>query len=139
MCTRPRIMLDKFGRFSNHVPCKMCIECRNMRREEFTQRLLHEWETSGYIGSFITLTYRDEDLPLLLPLGSPVVGSYFGSVPPAYGSTLSRKDLTQFCDKLQKRMRRKFNHSVKYVIVGEYGDDGHRPHAHGIIIGLPVS
>lgn len=127
MCTRPRLMQDNFGRIIKSVPCKMCIECRNMRREEFTQRLLHEWETNNYIGSFITLTYRDDALPILLPEGSATVGSWFGSVPPAYGSTLSRKELTQFADKLQKRIRRKFNHSCKYVLVGEYGDDGHRP------------
>lgn len=127
MCTRPRLMKDNFGRIIKSVPCKMCIECRNMRREEFTQRLLHEWETSGYIGSFITLTYRDDNLPILLPEGSAIVGAWFGSIPPAYGSTLSRQELTQFADKLQKRVKRKFNHSCKYVLVGEYGDDGHRP------------
>lgn len=129
MCTRYRTsFIDKYGRYIKNVPCKTCLECRNMRREEYTQRLLHEWETQKYIGSFITLTYRDEDLPLLLPIGSAIVGTYFGSIPPAYGSTLNRKDLSQFSDKLQKRLRRKFNHSCKYVLVGEYGDDGHRPH-----------
>lgn len=99
-----------------------------MRREEFTQRLLHEWQTRKYIGSFITLTYRDEDLPILLPPGSPIVGSWFKSVPPVYGSTISRKDLQQFADKMQKRLRRKFGRSGKYILVGEYGDELHRPH-----------
>lgn len=127
------------GILINNVPCKMCIECRNMRREEFTQRLLHEWQTQGFIGSFITLTYRDEDLPILLPLGSAVVGHWFGSTPPAFGSTLSRKDASQFTDKLGKRIRRKYGHGIKYILAAEYGDEGHRPHYHGIIIGLPGS
>lgn len=110
-----------------------------MRREEFTQRLLHEWQSRGYIGSFITITYRDNELPILLPAGSAVVGSWFKSTPPAFGSTLSRKDLSQFCDKMQKALKRKFGKSGKYIAVGEYGDEMHRPHYHLIYIGLPVS
>lgn len=144
MCTRPKLVnvgrlqglgIDQF----KFAPCNMCLECRNMRREEYTMRLRHEIETSGYIASFVSLTYRDDELPLLLPLGSAVVGSYFGSSPPAFGSTLSRSDVSQFCDKLSKRVRRKYGHGIKYVAVGEYGDDGHRPHYHLIVVGLPAN
>lgn len=154
MCTRPKLVdLSLFpsnpmfilGRrtgqhFYKFAPCQCCIECRNMRREEYTQRLKHEIQTSGHIASFITLTYRDDELPVLKPYGSAVVGSYFGSVPPACGSTLSRKDAKQFCDKLSKRFHRKYGkRSLKYVCVGEYGDDGHRPHLHLIVVGLPAN
>lgn len=99
-----------------------------MRREEFTQRLLNEWQSRGYIGSFITLTYRDEALPILLPEGSAVIGQWFKNIAPVYGSTISRKDLTQFADIMQKRLKRKFGKSGKYILVGEYGDEQHRPH-----------
>lgn len=144
MCTRPKLLdvgklSGGLNSFYKYVPCGMCLECRNMRREEYTQRLKHEISEQGYIASFISLTYRDDELPLLLPAGSAVVGTYFGSVPPAYGSTLSRKDLSQFCDKLCKRARRKYGRSIKYVAVGEYGDDGHRPHYHLIVVGLPAN
>ena len=148
MCTRPKLvdvssaynLRPGMPRKYKFAPCGMCLECRNMRREEYTQRLKHEIQTSGYIASFVSLTYRDDELPLLLPQGSAVVGKYFGSVPPAYGSTLSRKDISQFCDKLQKRFHRKFGKKpLKYIAVGEYGDDGHRPHYHLIIVGLPCS
>lgn len=148
MCTRPKLIdvthayyfSPGLSRKYKFAPCGMCLECRNMRREEYTQRLKHEIQTSGYVASFVSLTYRDEELPLLLPKGSAVVGKYFGSVPPAYGSTLSRKDISQFCDKLQKRFHRKFGKKpLKYIAVGEYGDDGHRPHYHLIIVGLPCS
>ena len=147
MCTRPKLV-DVSHAYNVHTrkplykfaPCGMCLECRNMRREEYTQRLKHEIQTSGYIASFVSLTYRDDELPLLLPQGSAVVGKYFGSVPPAYGSTLSREDISKFCDKLQKRFHRKFGKKpLKYIAVGEYGDDGHRPHYHLIIVGLPCS
>lgn len=182
MCTRPKLIdlgymsaiqkgISKPFTKSNYrfVPCGMCIECRNMRREEYTQRLKHEIETSNYIASFVTLTYRDDELPLLhngdydfinysdvsdeydifdkaVDSASPrttqklVVGSYFGGLPPAYGSTLSKSDAKQFCDKLTKRFRRKFGKKpLKYICAGEYGDDGHRPHLHLIIVGLPAS
>lgn len=148
MCTRPKLVEVTHAYFYRSgmplkykfAPCGMCLECRNMRREEYTQRLKHEIQTSGYIASFVSLTYRDDELPLLLPVGSAIVGNYFGSVPPAYGSTLSRKDISQFCDKLQKRFHRKFGKkTLKYIAVGEYGDDCHRPHYHLIVVGLPCS
>lgn len=183
MCTRPKLIdvgqfqakalgIRKWNRSCyskfKFAPCGMCIECRNMRREEYTQRLKHEIETSNYIASFVTLTYRDDELPLLtdkpfsfinykddvdydiidsaVQAAKPnciqkiVVGSAFGGIPPAFGSTLSRYDAKKFCDKLTKRFRRKYGKlSFKYVCAGEYGDDGHRPHLHLIIVGLPAS
>lgn len=178
MCTRPKLVdvthayffVPGLSRKYKFAPCGMCLECRNMRREEYTQRLKHEIQTSGYIASFVSLTYRDEELPLLSSrkvrfinsssdeydyekcdslisqlegddeYENIVLGKYFGSVPPAYGSTLSRKDISNFCDKLQKRFHRKFGKKrLKYIAVGEYGDDGHRPHYHLIIVGLPCS
>lgn len=128
MCTNSRLFEDKFGRLI-YAPCKYyCMECRNMRREEFTQRLINEWKTRGYIGSFITLTYRDNELPLLLPEKSAVLGAWFKGVQPAFQSTLSRSEISNFADKMQKRLKYKFGKSGKYILVGEYGDDLHRPH-----------
>ena len=136
MCTSPREYVRDDGRIVLG-PCKMCIECRNMRREDFKQRIQFELMNYNFIGSFVTLTYRDSDLPVLFPEGSAVVGNYFGSCPPAYGSTLYRPDIANFCDKMQKRLKRKFGRSGKYIAVGEYGSDQHRPHWHILYVGLP--
>lgn len=137
MCTKLHVMKNKEG-FLKQVPCKyLCLECRNMRREDFAQRLKFEYKSYDYIGAFISLTYSDKNLPILLPEGSAVVGEFFGSVPPAYGSTLYRPDLSNFCDKLQKRLKRKFGRSGKYIGFGDYGDDTHRPHYHLIYLGCP--
>ena len=106
MCTSPRIFEDKYGRLKL-TPCKMCIECRNMRREDFSNRLKFELISYNYVGAFISLTYRDSDLPVLLPEGSAVVGKYFGSCPPFNQCTLYRPDISNFCDKMQKRLKRK--------------------------------
>lgn len=183
MCTRPKLVdIGKFKALNNgyhkwnsttfsqlkFCPCGMCIECRNMRREEYTQRLKHEIETSNYIASFVTLTYRDDALPRLTDkpfkyinyydsvdydlvdkaikdskpsdLQKIVVGNSFGGVPPFNASNLSKNDAKKFCDKLTKRFRRKYGKlPLKYICAGEYGDDGHRPHLHLIIVGLPAS
>lgn len=154
MCTRPKLVdigymaaLQRGDKkpwtYHNYrfCPCGMCIECRNMRREEYTQRLKHEIETSNYVASFVTLTYRDENLPVLLPPDSAYAGSYFRGSPPPYQASLSKSDAKKFCDNLTKRFRRKYgNAPLKYICAGEYGDsDGHRPHLHLIMVGLPAS
>lgn len=129
MCTNNlyRFIPNKSGQ-AIRVPCKYyCTECRNMRREEYTQRLIHEWQTQKYIGSFITLTYRDSELPKLLPYGSAILGLWFKGIRPFNDSTLLRSEASNIADKLSKRVHRKFGHGIKYVIVGEYGDDNHRP------------
>lgn len=121
MCTNSRLMKTKEGYFKM-IPCKyLCTECRNMRREDFAQRLKFEYKKYNYIGSFISLTYTDKNLPRLLPEGSAFVGKFFGSIPPAYGSTLLREDISKFCDRLQKRLRRKYGRSGKYISFGDYG------------------
>lgn len=137
MCTRPKTMMDQFGRI-RLCPCKTCIECRIMRVSDFTARLKFELQTYNHIGSFVTLTYSDKNLVKLLPEGSASVGKFFGSVPPFEGSTLYRPDLSQFCDKMQKRLKRKYGRSGKYIGFGDYGDSTHRPHFHLIYIGLPA-
>lgn len=38
---------------------------------------------------------------------------------------------------MQKRLRRKYGRSGKYIGFGDYGDDTHRPHYHLIYVGLP--
>ena len=129
MCTNLKEYKDSYGRLVLG-PCKTCIECRNMRREDFTNRIKFEIMSYNYVASFVHLTYRDSELPILLPEGSAIVGSYFGSNPPAYGSTLYPKDISNFCDKMQKRLKRKYGRSGKYIAVGEYGSDNHRPHWH---------
>ena len=136
MCTSLRLYEKEDGRFIMG-PCKTCIECRNMRRQDFENRIKFEIQDFNYVASFISLTYRDDELPILLPEGSAIVGKYFGSIPPAYGSTLYPTDISNFCDKMQKRMKRKYGYSGKYIAVGEYGDDNHRPHFHIIYAGLP--
>lgn len=94
------------------VPCGHCVACRIARSREWAIRILHEtefWEDS----CFVTLTYRDEDLPPNGSLDSTALTKYFKRL---------RKDLG--------------DRKIKYYACGEYGDTYGRPHYHAIIFGL---
>lgn len=73
--------------------------------------MIHEFSGQG---SFVTLTYRDDELPLRGSLVKDHVQRYIKMV---------RKDVKK---------------AFRYYFVGEYGDLGGRPHYHGIILGLGV-
>jgi len=59
--------------------------------------------------SFITLTYRDEDLP--------------------ENNSLDKRHWQLF----MKRLRKKFNHQIRFFHCGEYGDENGRPHYHACL------
>ncbi len=114
------------------VACGSCLGCRLDNSRMWAMRIVHEatlHESSGG-SSFVTLTYRDDDLP-----------NDWG---------LSKRDFTLFMKKL-----RKASSKLRYFMVGEYGDvcrhgksisDGMlspavcgcrvgRPHYHAILFG----
>jgi len=62
---------------------------------------------------FLTLTYRDENLP--------------------GNGDLDPRDLTLFWKKLRQRFP---DQKIRYVAAGEYGEDTSRPHFHAIAFGL---
>lgn len=98
-------------------PCGQCLPCRINKRRVWTLRLMLE---SYYYekACFVTLTYRDADLPYNLCNGVPV---------------LEKRD----CQLWLKRLRKYFDRSgVRYYLAGEYGTRTHRPHYHAIIFGL---
>lgn len=135
-CRYPVFRKDRYNQWVP-TPCKTCLLCRNQRREEWTQRSQLEFVSSNYVGSFITLTYRDDTLPLLYPLGSAVSGTVFKNHPPL--GTLYKPHVREFYKTLNERMYRRFGFRPKHILVGEYGETDYRPHIHGLIFGLPYS
>lgn len=97
---------------SREVPCGTCPACRVNRRRDWTARLLlHE---AGHVGvsAFVTLTYEDSQLPR-----------------DANGEgCLSPGDLRWFAQRLRRAVG-----SVRYCLVGEYGERTHRPHYHALL------
>lgn len=100
--------------FNYEHRCGQCIQCRITRRKEWTCRILLEALHTPNENSFITLTYDEEHLP-------------------TKGVTID--ELQRFFKRLRRNIEpRRF----RYFAVGEYGDDGRRPHYHAILFGIPA-
>lgn len=93
------------------VPCGQCIGCRLERSRQWAIRCVHEASMYDF-SCFITLTYRDEALPL--------------------GGSLFPRHMTLFL----KRLRKKFGSGIRFFQCGEYGELFSRPHHHAILFGF---
>lgn len=102
--------------FMQQVPCGSCIECMKRRVNSWFVRLMSEYNdaTSAF---FVTLTYAEDKLPL----------SDNGLM------TLNYKDCQNFIKRYRKNSNDK---NVRYYLVGEYGENTHRPHYHLIIFNV---
>lgn len=109
------------------VPCGHCAACRKQKRDEWFFRSLVEYNKyicNGGSVYFITLTYREDDIPrMTLPDGSEI-------------TAFSRKHIRAFCKYMRIWLKRHGYppDGIKYLICSEYG--GHstkRPHYHGIL------
>ena len=94
------------------LPCGNCTGCRLERSRRWAVRCMFEAQMHDE-NSYLTLTYRDEDLP--------------------EGGTLVKKHYQDF----MKRLRSKYvGRNIRYFQCGEYGDDFKRPHYHACLFGL---
>lgn len=98
------------------VPCGHCFCCKDKKINSFVHRC--KLETMCYPNRpwFVTLTYNDNTCPdcgLYLP------------------------DVQKFFKRFRQSLhRRGFTDKIRYVCVGEYGKNTHRPHYHAIIWNL---
>lgn len=96
------------------VPCGRCVGCLLERGRNWTIRIMHEAQMHRE-NSFLTLTYRDEEL--------------------SYGrlqATLVKVDLQRFW----KRLRKEVPCAIRYFACGEYGEQRSRPHYHACVFGF---
>lgn len=107
---------DPFAKASKNrvpiqVPCSRCLGCALEKSRQWAVRCVHESQLHDD-SAFITLTYSPEYLP------------DFGS--------LVKEHFSLF----MKRLRRAIEPiKIKFFMCGEYGDQGERPHYHGLIFG----
>lgn len=113
-CLTPTYLKDQ----RIYVACGHCAICKKRRTSEWTLRLLHEHHYQP-TGSFITLTYNTQNIPLSQQNGK---------------MTLFYRDFQLFMKRLRKRFP---DAKMKYYVCGEYGPRTQRPHYHSIIYGLP--
>lgn len=99
------------------VPCGQCEDCLNSKRAAWTIRLETE-EQQCRNAFFITLTYQDDQITI--EDGQPI---------------LVKSDLQKFFKRYRKKTS---DRSFKYYAVGEYGEEGHRPHYHAIVFNVDL-
>lgn len=105
------------------VSCGHCMSCRIKKRKEWTLRgVLESLLVDQNV--FVTLTYATPP--------SRYVDKRTGEL--FTGDTVHPKHLSDFWKRLRKRYPEL---SIRYLSVGEYGDDSGRPHYHAIIHGYP--
>lgn len=148
MCLNPvAITREVAGRkYTEHVPCGKCNECIKDKQNEYIIRSMEEAQKRGNVW-FFTLTYAPANVPLKVDIDGEIIEEdpETGEVIFSEDSkimSLNRSDITSW----KKRVRTKLNKRRKskgqspldfgYMICGEYGPQTHRPHYHGLFIGL---
>lgn len=91
------------------LPCNQCIGCRLAKSREWAIRIMHEASFHEH-NQFQTLTYAD------MP----------------QGSSLNHRDFQLFMKRYRKYLG---DTKIKFVQVGEYGDQYGRPHIHLCLFG----
>jgi len=117
------------------VPCGRCMPCRVNHAQEWSFRIEQEMELA-HTAHFITLTYSDEDVPRN-DLGHTI---------------LVKSDFQKFLKRLRYHADQYYNiqaktldfnqaikvPSIRYYLVGEYGEETFRAHGHAIIFNIPL-
>lgn len=108
------------------VPCGKCLGCQLDRSRQWADRMYLEFLSSGKKAVFVTLTYDDLHVPLVIDPETEAIT----------GLTLSKRDAQLFF----KRLRKEFpDKKIRYYECGEYGKKSTlRPHLHAIIFGLDI-
>lgn len=128
-CLHPNIVnIESGGKLYKAVPvpCGKCEVCLHKRAVEWQIRLSEELKvsTSAY---FITLTYRDADLP---------IHSWFDEITGAesFMPCVCPRDTQLFLKRLRRALP---DTKIRFFLISEYGPRTFRPHYHAIIFNLP--
>lgn len=94
------------------VPCNHCDVCKERKISSFVQRCKLETQCYDCKPWFVTLTYDNQHVP-------------------SHGVCID--EVQRFLKRLRINLvRAGFNKRIRYVLVGEYGKNTHRPHYHAI-------
>ena len=84
--------------------------------------------------AYVTLTYSEENLPVALGGKRRGAREPSSQMSCASSGTLVLEDVQNWMKRLRKAIEPV---RIRYYVVGEYGDENHRPHYHAAIFGLP--
>lgn len=121
MCVLPKFV----AKAGYAVPCGKCFQCVKRRITDWSTRLYFEAEAAKMPPIFLTLTYSNENLTY------PTTNGRY--------ATLCKRDVQTFFKRLRKlckRNRQICQGDIKYLCVGEYGSNNHRPHYHVLLFGV---
>lgn len=124
------------------VPCGKCVGCRLDYSRDWASRICMESLDYPDNSLFVTLTYDDDHLPVMVDDGSKHImkGKGYSSNYCCKGATLFMKDSQDWL----KRLRRNLDYhygirsGVRYYLAGEYGSNTLRPHYHVCLFGVPT-
>lgn len=108
LCKKP------FMKGLSPFPCGQCLPCRINRRRLWTSRLMLEAQSHEH-SSFWTLTYDEANHP--------------------HDSSLNPVHTRNWLKRLRRSLENQ-GRSVRYYLVGEYGDTTQRPHYHAALFGV---
>lgn len=110
MCNNPQT-----NQQGNTYSCGKCEACHSRYIQQWIFRLKNELNVTK-VGLFVTLTYDYAHVPM-----------YQGKF------TLSKRHPQLFMKRLRKALK---GRKIKYVLCGEYGSVGSRPHYHAILFNV---
>lgn len=116
-CISP-LLIRSSGR-RDFVPCGKCNFCLQVKRADWTFRLLQETRYAETM-NFLTLTYDDGNVPI----------NSDGDL------VLCKRHVQLFQKRLRKENRKICEWPVRYYSVGEYGTRTLRPHYHSIMFNV---
>lgn len=129
------------------IPCGKCWACQLNYSAEWATRIMLEAQKYEH-NYFITLTYDDENVPILSEINYLEEYKMHGEVietkeiklenDGTWGYSLAPDHMKTFLNSLRKYFERKGHKGVKYFYCGEYGETTHRPHYHIILLNCPL-
>lgn len=115
--------------------CGKCEHCMTVKRNSWAYRMDRELKFgSSQFQSFVTLTYKDEDLTVL----DKAWKRHFNFKNRLEYAIIKPGDWSDFLSRLQKYTKKECGRLQRYYALFEYGALEHRPHIH-IILFSPLN
>lgn len=125
-CLYPHTIRNPRTRKFVTVSCRKCHNCRLQRQSDLEFQCLMsllQGYKYGTGAAFVTLTYNNDNVPLVLNED----GKYYYS--------LKKSDFNNFWVKVRSFYRSKNMYVPQFCACGEYGDSTERPHYHILVFG----
>lgn len=141
-CEHPRLVYNKYIQSDVMVSCGYCSACRSRKLSKYIPLISNESACHKYT-YFVTLTYKDEYLPLIdlktfLPTKYEIFAQFVRDSQSYcefvnYKLPVIRKgDVQKFLKRLRKLVSKTYGCKIRYFFNGDYGSTTFRPHYHGL-------